>query len=82
MLFVHFTPLKNIKHIKKKGIKPNKGRIGLFPMLRSMKRMINVWTEYYWWVKGDIISKSKMAEAVVKLPLMKKLNLEIGQVPK
>jgi len=69
MLFVHFTPVKNLKHIKKMGLMPNKkGYIYLLPMLRYEKTLINIWSAKFWWPSGDVHCESRLAKVIVKLP--------------
>lgn len=68
MLFVHFTPVKNVSHIKRLGIVPHHGAISLFPMVMEGKRLINCWSGKYWWRQGTAQYESKMAKIVVWLP--------------
>jgi len=74
MLFVHFTPIKNVKHIKRMGIRPKKGKIYLFPMIRGMKTLINVWSWDGWWKDRGEGRWKRMAKIIVRLPPYEKVK--------
>jgi len=76
MLFVHFTPVKNVKSIMKKGITLNNGKIYLFPMIKGRKTLINTWSGDQWWDsnKEGIKAQSRMAKIIIKLPPNEKVR--------
>jgi len=70
MLFVHFTPKKNLKRIKRTGLRPGKGETGVFlyPLLRGEKPVTNQWNRPFWWDPGTVRHDKQMAKVIVRLP--------------
>ncbi|MDZ7392523.1 MAG: hypothetical protein ONB25_06495 [candidate division KSB1 bacterium] len=70
MLFVHFTPKKNLKRIKRLGLRPGKGEKGVFlhPLLQGDKTLTNQWNAPCSWKKGTARHDQQMAKIVVRIP--------------
>lgn len=70
MLFVHFTPISNVKRIKRAGLVPGKGEAGVFlrPLIQGEKTLTNDWSQPSWWRKGTAKRQSRMAKIIVRLP--------------
>jgi len=70
MLFIHFTPKKNLKRIKRMGIYPGKGEKGVFlhPLLQGEKTLSNQWNRPCRWDRGTARHDQEMAKIVVRIP--------------
>ena len=68
MLFVHFTPKKNLSNIQKNGLHRAGRGIYLFPLVHDLKTLVNNWNSPHFWTPGTVRHDQSMAKVIVRLP--------------